>query len=90
LIDVIGYNKHHLNKDEREFRNFSTTKTLVPGTGRSEAQQRGPNMQGHSSTRLSQQEQAKNKEVMLDLGETLMYMKPMVEGFALKNKLWCE
>jgi hypothetical protein len=40
--------------------------------------------------RLSDEEQKKNRDDMLAREEDLIYMSPMLEGYALKNKLWCK
>jgi hypothetical protein len=40
--------------------------------------------------RLSVEEQKKNKDEMLAREEDLIYLSPMLVGYALKNKLWCK
>ncbi|KAM5474283.1 hypothetical protein MauCBS54593_001857 [Microsporum audouinii] len=37
---------------------------------------------------IPKEEQEKNKEGMLALGEDIIYMSPFLEGYALKNKEW--
>lgn len=40
--------------------------------------------------RLTDEEQAKNKNDMLARGEDLVFVSPLLPGYALKNKLWCK
>jgi hypothetical protein len=40
--------------------------------------------------RLSEDEQKKNKDEMLARVDDLIYLSPMLVGYALKNKLWCK
>ncbi|CAK7206585.1 hypothetical protein SEUCBS139899_009383 [Sporothrix eucalyptigena] len=112
LVDVVGYNKHHLAQGVREGKDPQSAKNVVEGTGRTRNGRRstgpprrrtgevvevvddgaGPKKATAKSTnkiqRLSEEEQARNKEAMLAKPEELMFMSPMVEGYALKNKLW--
>ena len=39
---------------------------------------------------LTEEEAARNKAVMLENENDLMFMAPFVEGYALKNKMWCK
>jgi hypothetical protein len=110
LIDVIGYNKHHLAQGSREGSdpqskkkqivvgddndgnsgddgNAGSTGTVGGGTGSASA-----NASSASVTkRLSLAARERNKQAML-ARETeephLMFMLPLIEGYALKNKLW--
>jgi len=41
------------------------------------------------SKRLDGHEQQKNKEAMLAKEDDLVFMSPLIDGYALKNKLWC-
>ena len=43
-----------------------------------------------SGSRLGEEEQAKNKQAMLTRQDELMFLSPLLEGYALKNKLWRE
>ncbi|KAK4216493.1 ATP-dependent zinc metalloprotease YME1L1 [Rhypophila decipiens] len=140
LIDVVGYNKHHLAKGSREGTDPQTaSRVLVVGSGdghsdsedddddaieyyktpttthassasRHAARTRHGTRGGHhpppppppgfgsagaskvkkSNKRLSARRQDRNKKAMLGPKhkELLMYMVPMIEGYALKNKLW--
>ncbi len=115
LIDVVGYNKHHLAKGVRENKNPEAKKNIVPGTGRLDGRAAlhaaapidGPGIRfdadgkaiidtaksgGGSSGKirhLTEQEQEHNRQIMMEKPDELMFMSPMVEGYALKNKLWC-
>jgi hypothetical protein len=40
--------------------------------------------------RLTPQEQQKNKDAVLANERDLVFMVPLIEGYALKNKLWGE
>jgi hypothetical protein len=40
--------------------------------------------------RLSEEEQKKNREEMLARPDDLIFLSPMLTGYALKNKLWCK
>ncbi|KAK0752558.1 P-loop containing nucleoside triphosphate hydrolase protein [Schizothecium vesticola] len=107
LIDVMGYNKHHLAQGAREGTDPHTTKqNLLVGSDPSPATPKGllPLPTGGTATtttasertpgtlqRLSEAAQARNKAALLALEAAephLMYMLPLIEGYALKNKLW--
>ncbi|CAK7213580.1 hypothetical protein SCUCBS95973_001847 [Sporothrix curviconia] len=120
LVDVVGYNKHHLAQGVREGKDPQSTKNVVEGTGRTRhsrarmsammASQRratgetiddadvavdpkkaaaaAARAKTNKLQRLSEEEQARNKAAMMAKPEELMFMSPMVEGYALKNKLW--
>ena len=40
--------------------------------------------------RLSDEKQKRNKDEMLAREQDLILLSPILTGFALKNKLWCE
>ncbi|SPQ20659.1 8e91407e-3944-4112-816d-64ed6737502f [Thermothielavioides terrestris] len=97
LIDVVGYNKHHLAQGAREGSDPQSKKRqLVVGDDDDSGGGRG--ITGSSGTsagagalRLSVAAQERNKLAMLALEAEeplLMYMLPLVQGYALKNKLW--
>jgi hypothetical protein len=98
LIDVIGYNKHHLAQGSREGSDPQSKKMqLVVGDDDddnidSAGAATSANASAAAATRrLSPAAQARNKEAMLarDAEEPLlMFMLPLIEGYALKNKLW--
>jgi hypothetical protein len=113
LIDVFGYNKHHLAKGFREDDDPYFRRNIVSGTGlRGQQSQplsalpvtqsyvklkyRDPVLDGDgsrsnepkSNKRLSEDRQASNKKTMLSKETDLMFLGPLLEGYALKNKLW--
>lgn len=121
LIDVVGYNKHHLAKGAREDDQPETQANTVEGTGRvpyryhmkgsmgrleplvehsSEEDDDDDNLDGpngkvatkktseHEVIRLDPKDQERNKATMLAQPDNLMYMSPLLQGFALKNKEW--
>jgi hypothetical protein len=40
--------------------------------------------------RLSDEDQKKNRDDMLARPDELCFLSPMLEGYALKNKMWCK
>jgi hypothetical protein len=38
--------------------------------------------------RLGEEDQARNKTIMLGKEDDLRFMNPTIEGYALKNKIW--
>lgn len=40
--------------------------------------------------RLTEEEQTKNRDEMLAKPDELCFLSPMLEGYALKNKMWCK
>lgn len=108
LIDVIGYNKHHLAQGSREGSDpQSKKKQLVVGDEDDDDDEGGAGTAaadtGTGTTtsanasaaavikRLSQAAQERNKQAMLarEAEEPLLvFMLPLIEGYALKNKLW--
>jgi hypothetical protein len=98
LVDVVGYNKHHLAQRPRQGSGPQSKKRqLVVGDNDDDKSDNtgaatGANVSAAAVTRrLSPAAQARNKEAMLarDAEEPLlMFMLPLIEGYALKNKLW--
>ncbi|KAK1828972.1 ATP-dependent zinc metalloprotease YME1L1 [Podospora conica] len=106
LVDVMGYNKHHLSQGAREGTDPQTAKqTLVVGHSDPSPPSRGlmplptggtvntsePPRPSSTLQRLSEDAQARNKAALLALEDGsphLMYMLPLIQGYALKNKLW--
>ncbi|KAK3905393.1 hypothetical protein C8A05DRAFT_30798 [Staphylotrichum tortipilum] len=96
ILDVVGYNRHHLAQGAREGSDPQSKKRqLVVGDGDDGAAHQGGT--GSTTTnaaktkRLSSAAQERNKQSMLAReaeDPLLMYMMPIVEGYALKNKLW--
>lgn len=104
LVDVVGYNKHHLAQGVREGSDPVSRMAMVvvggeesvgaaaTGTGGTVNPSK-PAAEGKNSgmKRLSVEAQERNAQRMLKLEEGephLMYMLPLIEGYALKNKLW--
>lgn len=89
LIDVVGFNKHHLAQGIREGKDPETRRNMVRGTGRPPpARDRKVLEKAIIAKRLDEHEQQKNKEAMLAKEEDLVFMSPLIDGYALKNKLW--
>ena len=96
ILDVVGYNRHHLAQGAREGSDPQSKKRqLVVGDGDDEDSHQGgtgsTTTSAATTKRLSPAAQERNKRSMLarEAEEPLlMYMMPLVEGYALKNKLW--
>ncbi|KAK3356776.1 P-loop containing nucleoside triphosphate hydrolase protein [Lasiosphaeria hispida] len=104
LIDVVGYNKHHLAQGVREGTDPQTKQQqLIVGEDASNTMQirstggtANPSQPidekaGTTIQRLGEEAQERNRVAMLALEEKephLMYMLPTMEGYALKNKIW--
>ncbi|KAK4222477.1 ATP-dependent zinc metalloprotease YME1L1 [Podospora fimiseda] len=101
LIDVVGYNKHHLTKGSREDdAPRSRRRRLTPAPSESQKKKKSvivdadgnlEIIKSEPTKHLSKEDQEKNREAMLALEEKephLMYLMPLIEGYALKNKLW--
>lgn len=85
---MVGYNKHHLAQGTREGKDPETLKKTVRGTGRKQGALGTVASNAVSGKRLGEEEQQKNKDAMLAKPEDLMFMSPLLEGYALKNKIW--
>jgi hypothetical protein len=80
LIDFHGYNKHHEGYQRIE-NNMSGDNS---GSGDKEKE-------GSAYLEpLTKEQQTVNKEAMLAREQDLIFVTPMLEGFALKNKIWRE
>jgi len=101
LIDVVGYNKHHLTQGAREGNDPTSnqqkvivsqeTAVMVGSGGTVNPSEPVSEKKNSMIKRLSEEAQERNKAAMLKLEEKephLMYMLPVIEGYALKNKLW--
>ncbi|KAN0071868.1 P-loop containing nucleoside triphosphate hydrolase protein [Elaphomyces granulatus] len=97
LVDVFGYNKHHRTQGVREAKDPELQKNRIlsidptfddqlPPTGNGTASSAAQS--SSTSKRLTEDRQRKNKEGMLARDEDLKFMSPVLEGFALKNKIW--
>jgi len=95
LIDFFGYQKHHEGLQRNE-----TTSRRGHGRGHQPPQpQQAPgnpnsadatSISGKSmhAQSLSKETQEDNKHEMLDRKDDLVFVSPLLRGFALKNKLW--
>lgn len=97
LIDVVGYNKFHLAQGKRENKNPETERNYAAERRRrrrrqiqedSDDEDAAERKLKSSRKRLSEKEQARNREEMLKNEDDLGFMSGMVGGYALKNKLW--
>ncbi|KAF4619100.1 hypothetical protein G7Y89_g14746 [Cudoniella acicularis] len=86
LIDYFGYKKHH----EGLQRNGNTSSGSGRGRPRQSIASAGdkPVEQPTYVQSLSKEQQEENREEMLARDEDLIYISPVLLGFALKNKLW--
>jgi hypothetical protein len=88
----VGYNKHHLAQGIRENKDPQTRRNTVRGTGRPHGPTAPQDKRALEKAvlvkRLSKEEQRKNKETMLEKEDDLVFMLPLIDGYALKNKLW--
>ena len=92
LIDAHGYNKHHLALQRREGKEVAEEDTSdSEDTSGSEDESEKPVAEKSTYIkRLSDEKQQKNKDEMLAREQDLILLSPILTGFALKNKLWCE
>ena len=63
---------------------------IDPSTGLPIAPDAGENEDDLYIKRLNEEDQKKNKDEMLARPDDLIFLSPMLVGFALKNKLWCK
>ncbi|KAL8794731.1 MAG: hypothetical protein Q9195_002685 [Heterodermia aff. obscurata] len=73
LVDFHGYAKHHLGLQRSE---------------KSPNNEDSPAEEGAYLKPLSDKEQQANKAAMLKRSKDLMYICPMISGFAMKDKVW--
>ncbi|KAJ0162796.1 hypothetical protein CTA2_3995 [Colletotrichum tanaceti] len=103
LVDVVGFNKYERTQGKREQDDANARRNRVSQSQthyqQQQQQQQDDNDEGtegskpertgaEASKHLGIHEQRKNKEEMLARESDLMFMSPMIEGFALKNKVW--
>ncbi|KAK0625861.1 P-loop containing nucleoside triphosphate hydrolase protein [Immersiella caudata] len=109
LVDVVGYNKHHLAQGVREGMDPVTREAVVVVGGEvstsggasggkvnsggtvNPSEPHGRETKTTKLKRLSKEQQEKNEKAMMVLEDKephLMFMLPLIEGYALKNKLW--
>jgi sRNA-binding protein len=82
LIDVVGYNKFHLTQGKRENSNPRIERQTREKYGESASAVKS------NGRRLTEKEELKNKEDMLEKEEDLCFMSELIGGYALKNKEW--
>ncbi|KAF5613244.1 TOB3 (member of AAA-ATPase family) [Fusarium subglutinans] len=91
LVDVVGYNKHHLAQGKRE--NKDPEIEVVDTSRRrrkqdlADAKPEGKQPKAQQK-RLNEEDQAKNREELLRKPKELAFMTELIGGYALKNKLW--
>ncbi|KAI3539715.1 ATPase [Colletotrichum filicis] len=98
LIDVVGFNKYERTQgkrenDDAETRRNRVTKKRIIYDDHSEPEFESEGKEAKKSSvkngrHLGEKAQLKNKEEMLARPDDLVFMSPLIEGFALKNKLW--
>ncbi|KAK3387869.1 P-loop containing nucleoside triphosphate hydrolase protein [Podospora didyma] len=117
LIDVVGYNKHHLAQGVREGNDPQTKRQqLIVGDDDADGEdnaEEDDNIVSNRNTNLREQAgasasaaaakaksatkrlglaaQKRNEKALLALEKQephFMYMLPLIEGYALKNKVW--
>ncbi|OLN88257.1 Vacuolar protein sorting-associated protein 4B [Colletotrichum chlorophyti] len=94
LIDVVGFNKYQRTQGKRETDDPQSRKNRA--TRRHEEYEDedagGDKSDNKTETKtvkhLTEALQIKNKEEMLGRPDDLIFTSPIIEGFALKNKLW--
>ncbi len=86
LIDFFGYQKHF----EGLTRSNSNKNHTFQQTNISAGNQvHAPHEEPTFVCSLAEEKQEANKKEMLEREEELLFMSPLLTGFALKNKLWC-
>ncbi|KAF5005785.1 hypothetical protein FDECE_7795 [Fusarium decemcellulare] len=92
LVDMVGYNKYHLAQGKRENKDPEIERVQVSRRRRKQELEDEAKPQGKSSKsqqkRLNDEEQAKNKEELLQKPNELAFMSELIGGYALKNKIW--
>jgi len=85
LVDYFGYKKHF----EGLSRNDTNSRPKSRGQRSTNNNVETPDEPSYVQT-LPKEKQAENKLEMLGREDDLVYVSPLLEGFALKNKLWCK
>ncbi|QSS55017.1 AAA family ATPase [Histoplasma capsulatum var. duboisii H88] len=100
LIDARGYYKYQLKQPMKEMKDPEYHKKLVLKRVLKPVEDADPNdpassrstllENGSPSTKiyLSEEEQRKNKEEMLEIGDDMALLQHIVHGYALRNKEW--
>jgi hypothetical protein len=76
LIDFHGYNKHCEDGSQDNLSGNAAAPNKKKGSAHLEA--------------LTKEQQNANKDAMLARDQDLIFVTPLLEGFALKNKAWSE
>ncbi|PNP83434.1 hypothetical protein FNYG_02997 [Fusarium nygamai] len=91
LVDVVGFNKYHLAQGKRENKDPEIEVVDVSRRRRKQELAEAKPEGKHPKTqqkRLNEEDQAKNKEELLQKPKELAFMTELIGGYALKNKLW--
>ncbi|TDZ72081.1 Fidgetin-like protein 1 [Colletotrichum trifolii] len=97
LIDVVGFNKYALTQGKREGSDPQSVKNRatwirdfeeVDEMNGQTTEPPRPKADGKDHRHLSEKRRLENKEEMLARPDDLIFLSPIIEGFALKNKLW--
>jgi hypothetical protein len=93
LVDVVGYNKFQLAEGKRENQDPEIEVVDVSRRRRKQDLAETKREGKHPKTqqkRLNEEEQAGNREELLQEPGELAFMSELIGGYALKNKLWGE
>ncbi|PMD50986.1 P-loop containing nucleoside triphosphate hydrolase protein [Hyaloscypha bicolor E] len=90
LIDFFGYQKHQegLQRNETSSRRRRTQPQAPQPPATPAADAASISGQSTNARSLSKELQEENKQEILDRKEDLVFVSPLLRGFALKNKLW--
>jgi hypothetical protein len=90
LIDLLGYQKHQegLQRNETSSRKRRTQQPPQNPGPTPHADVASISGQSTHAKPLTKKTQEDNKQEMLDRKEDLVFVSPLLRGFALKNKLW--
>jgi hypothetical protein len=89
LIDLLGYQKHQegLQRNDTSSRKRRTQQPQNPGATPN-ADVASISGQSTHAKALPKKTQEDNKQEMVHRKEDLVFVSPLLRGFALKNKLW--
>jgi hypothetical protein len=90
LIDLLGYQKHQegLQRNETSSRKRRTQQPPQNPGATPHADVASISGQSTHAKALPKKTREDNKQEMLDRKEDLVFVSPLLRGFALKNKLW--
>ncbi|EFQ32473.1 ATPase [Colletotrichum graminicola] len=97
LVDVVGFNKYERARGKREQDDANTRRNRVvsheeiffSNEGADATKDADPiKTETGGGRHLAAKKQQRNKEEMLAREDDLVFMSPLIEGFALKNKVW--